>query len=71
MAKPKPELQQFVIHKEDAESREQWVVETTNGKVLNRTFHVSKTRAFNNLIKRTAGATMFYVTVPVEKKSDV
>jgi len=55
----------FAIYKKG----KNWIVETPEGHALDKSFHTSRTKAFNELIRRTSGATVFAVCAETPEKT--
>ena len=62
--------QNFVIYRQSAYDfgMRAWCVETKTGETLVKTYHSSRTKAFNELVKRTRGATVFIVSAQTPEK---
>ena len=58
--------QNFVIYQKG----KTWIVETPEGHAIDKSYHTSRTKAFNELVKRTRGATAFVVSAQTPDKGE-
>ncbi len=60
-------MEQFVIHQQD----KRWVVDSYNGKAVQRSEHTSKRKALLSLERRTISCKVFYLIIPNEEDAHV